>query len=187
MTPRPNASFGQTPWTVRTPHTRRAPARAGAAAGIRGRAADARPRLGARASARAGVVHEEVERGLVALFPTMPTRVMPRKRRVGSSATSRWRSCRRAVCAGAPGSSRHRIWSESARGRSRCSRPAGSSARRQPPSPRACHRPPSGRRRSVFGPATSRGSNRSPSTSPRRVTSGSSVWRSGGSSPSAAA
>ena len=131
----------------------------GAAAGIRGGAADARPRLGAGAAARArGAARGARARRSSRSSPTTPTRATPPRRPPGSSARTRSRCSRPAACAGAPASSRRRTSSASGRARSRCSRAAGSSAR---PRPRVAEGLPprraSGPRRSRSRAATSPG------------------------------
>ena len=149
MAPRPNASFGQTPWTVPYSTHSSSACAPGAAAGIRRRAADARPRLGAGAAARCSRRSTRSSSAASSCScPTTPTRATPPRPRAGSSATTRWRSSRRAACAGAPGSSRRRTSSASARARSRCSRRGGLVCASAAASPRVCRRPRSGRRRS---------------------------------------
>ena len=188
MAPRPNASFGQTPWTVPySTHSSSGCARTSGCPHSPRRCRRARASPSPRFPLVLAAVHEELERGLVRALPGRRRRArcrggrgLVRRRRPGRAAS------RRAACAGAPGSSRRRISSASGRARSTCSRRAGSSARRRSRSPSGCRRPPRGRRRCVFAPATSRGSSRSPRTSPRRGTSASSASRNAGSSPSAA-
>ena len=112
--------------------TRRAPARGGAAAAVRRRAADARARLRAGAAARA----RRAARGARprARRAAAGGRRRARRRRGGRLVPRRRAgraAARRAASAGAPGSSRRRTSSASGRARSTCSRAAASSARRR--------------------------------------------------------
>ena len=189
MAPRPNASFGQTPWTVPySTHSSSACARRSGCRNSRPRCrrAPASPSPCCRSCSRRSTRRSSA--GSSRSSPTTPTRATPprprlvRRRRPGRAPPVARRALGLRARAG------RRTWSASARGRSRCSRRGGlvcasAAARRRGP---ATGRRAAGAAR-VCAPATSPASSRSPSTSPRRGTSASSASRSAGSSPSAAA
>ena len=139
MTPRPNAQFGPSSWTV--------PFSTASSSACARRSAC--QQFAAALPARARVSEPVLPLVLAALHDELgarPDRAAARGRRrarrgrggrLVPRATSASRCSRRAASTGARVSSRRRTSSASARARSRCSSAAGSSARRRPRSPRA--------------------------------------------------